>query len=222
MHLATLRRLNITNHHSTRPMKSTPTSTLTAEQLQPFCSNDPHRFMLHAPFTRGEWTYATNGKIAIRVPKIEGVPEGEVGAEKVFPVSPRGVECLVPSDLPEDTKLECTDCKGLGRTLKCSKCNGSGVFECDECGHVADCKICNGVGSIPSSQLEHPACDVCDGLGHCFKPVSVQVGSARFFSNHLRLIAGLPELKILVNPTEGESSFFHFSGGEGVILPVSQ
>ena len=43
------------------------------ELLEKFVSkNDPREYM-RSPFNRGEWTYATNGHIAVRVPKIDGV-----------------------------------------------------------------------------------------------------------------------------------------------------
>lgn len=35
-------------------------------------SSEPREYM-RAPFTRGDWTYATNGHIAVRVPKIDGM-----------------------------------------------------------------------------------------------------------------------------------------------------
>ena len=52
------------------------------ELLEKFVSkNDPREYM-RSPFNRGEWTYATNGHIAVRVPKIDGV---EILPEKHIP-----------------------------------------------------------------------------------------------------------------------------------------
>ena len=52
------------------------------ELLKKFVSQDDPRKYMRSPFTRGEWTYATNGHIAVRVPKIDGV---EILPEKHIP-----------------------------------------------------------------------------------------------------------------------------------------
>jgi len=48
---------------------------MNADDLKKYCSKDETRPYLHEPFSRGEWTYATNGHIAVRVPKLADVPE---------------------------------------------------------------------------------------------------------------------------------------------------
>ena len=51
-------------------MNTMPTLTNPARDLQPFCSRDKTRTTLTQPFSFGEWTYATDGRIAVRVPRL--------------------------------------------------------------------------------------------------------------------------------------------------------
>ena len=50
---------------------------IACKQLKPFCGDDPARPWLHAPFSRAEYTYATDGRIAVRVPRLPKVGESE-------------------------------------------------------------------------------------------------------------------------------------------------
>lgn len=108
---------------------------LTLEQLQPFCSTDEKRQLLHKPFSRGEWTYATDGKIMIRVPLIEGVMASDIAAEQCFITTP-AQEVPIPDFIPEPV------------TRECQKCRGEGECRCLSCGSDFGCKSCDGRGSI--------------------------------------------------------------------------
>jgi len=56
--------------------------------LKLFCDpNDPVRPWLGQPFSAGAWTYATDGHIAVRVPRLEDVAENPAApAEQATPV----------------------------------------------------------------------------------------------------------------------------------------
>ena len=45
--------------------------------LKPFCSREVGREYLRQPFSFGEWTYATNGYVMVRVPRRDDVPEND-------------------------------------------------------------------------------------------------------------------------------------------------
>ena len=51
--------------------------TLTPEDLQRFCSDDESRPSICHPFSQEKWTYATDGRLLIRVPRLAEVPEYE-------------------------------------------------------------------------------------------------------------------------------------------------
>lgn len=114
-----------------RIRKCSVSSPLTLEQLQPFCSRDEGRHLLHKPFTRDGWTYATDGRIVIRVPAIDGVEKGEVGAESLFPKA-EFREIGLPDSIPHAVKTIC------------SRCHGTGECSCLHCGSDYTCKVCNG------------------------------------------------------------------------------
>jgi len=121
-------------------------NTMTKINLKDFCSTDETRPMLHEPFSCGdEWTYATDGRIMIRVlaeeypsePQREGTPK--VGPP-VFPwnhAKASGGEWVKPTKAMLEIKVleaECNDCDGEGRC------------ECPHCMVVSDCTSCDGSG----------------------------------------------------------------------------
>lgn len=91
--------------------------------------------MLHHPFTREEWTYATNGRIIIRVPRVEGVATVPVQAEAVF-TEISSQEVAIPESIPDPTISECP------------KCRGTGVIVCLTCESECSCKKCQGAGRL--------------------------------------------------------------------------
>jgi hypothetical protein len=102
--------------------------------LMPFCDHEPYR-CLDAPFSQGEWTYATNGHIAVRVPRLAEIPERQgappIDVEKVFiDNAATTYEQLPWFDL---SPSQCSQCGGLGRRHKCPDC------ECE-------CALCDGSG----------------------------------------------------------------------------
>jgi hypothetical protein len=56
--------------------KSPPPFT-TASDMKPFCSTDEIRPYLHNPFSRGDYSYATNGHIIVRVRKVAEISEND-------------------------------------------------------------------------------------------------------------------------------------------------
>ena len=49
---------------------------MTTEQLQAFCSTDPMRPDLTKPFARAGFTWATDGRVLVRVATIDGLGDG--------------------------------------------------------------------------------------------------------------------------------------------------
>lgn len=102
--------------------------------LMPFCDDDPSR-CLDAPFSWGEWTYATNGHIAVRVPRLTEIPERQKApndkAEKIF--SNNAATTYEPLPKVDLTPSQCKQCGGRGRMHECPDC------ECE-------CTLCYGSG----------------------------------------------------------------------------
>jgi hypothetical protein len=158
--------------------------------LQPFCSEDPVRVNLQKPFTRGDWTYATNGHILVRVPKATDAPEGDVAAEKVIDRMSRdfGQRAVVGLALPAPERISCISCDGRGREHECPDC------ECE--------------------------CECCYSSGVQWKKVSVRLRGAVFDARYLGYVLALPGVTIQDKCPAAEPSLFIFDGGEGVVMPM--
>lgn len=161
--------------------------------LKQFCSTDPNRTNIQNPFNIGEWTFATNGHIAARVPKRDGYEPSLVAADRLFETAAMAPLSPLPSIKMPPRKHE-----------DCFNCAGTGLYECPTCLHEDECDECDGVGRI-------------DGDGSYL----VWLGAAQIALKYYRIIAGLPNPKIVL-PRESnrEPIYFTFEGGDGLVIGV--
>lgn len=196
-----------------------------AEDLRPFCSTDPIRPGLLEPFTDDEHTYATDGKIMIRVPAIGGIKPRQnqpTNPGKLIP--PR--DGMYPVELPPGWQkftapiLTCKDCDGAGHYTECWVCDGEGENECCECGNIKECTNCQGYGRLPDHTKQGTQCDECDGQGQYEGEfaVSLNRGACAVTLRYLRLIHTLPGARLYyrnaLSPLRIE-----FENGDGVVVP---
>jgi hypothetical protein len=164
--------------------------------LKPFCSTDQHRPYIMQPFSRGEFTYATDGRLMVRVPRRAEVPEVDTApqAERVFPKPPAtAFRPAAKVELPPPTSVECEICEGRGMQHDCPDC-------------TCECEPCDGTGKI-SSDVE----------------VSLSIGGVPFGLRYVRPIMALPSLEIAVPVNGGKSPLeFRFDGGDGIIMPRTE
>lgn len=105
---------------------------MNAADLQKFCDDGTERrFGIGRPWSRGGYSYATDGHIIVRLPRLEDVPESSDApdAEKLF------AEALVTQWLPVPgcrmpAPIPCRWCDGTGRDpadrrYKCYDCRGT-------------------------------------------------------------------------------------------------
>jgi len=164
--------------------------------LQKFCDDAGINFRIKSPFSKGEWTYATNGHIMIRVPLIAGHRKDGPNAEKLYTDAMRTPGELVPFVIPELPALSI-------ESEECVKCDGSGnKHDCPACD--CDCEECDGSGQVKS---------VSD------KQVSVQIAGVPFACEYIRLLGELPGLR-LREPLKEKPLLFAFDGGEGMLMPL--
>ncbi len=110
---------------------------MTADDLQRFCAGpDDYRTELRAPWSAGAWTYASNGHIIIRVPRLPDVPENED--------APKSAESLFPAGPPADGWMPVPVVE-MPPLLDCKWCEGTGKDDLS-----ADCYDCGGTGKLPS------------------------------------------------------------------------
>ena len=107
---------------------------MNAQDLQRFCADsDDIRYYLREPWSDGDYSYATNGHIILRVARLPNVeeqpkaPNAEVLFAKTKPASnwlPIPVATMPPD-------VDCERCRGTKRDLddrrfKCDVCGGTG------------------------------------------------------------------------------------------------
>lgn len=162
--------------------------------LKQFCSTDRYRPYLHQPFSRGEFTYSTNGHVCVRVPRMVEYPEQEKpDLAKLFAAYFKpGARGTVEAGLPErkEVFVDCEDCDGRGTEHDCPEC--------------------------------HCTCDRCDGDGRLEKSelVTVGIGTATYDAKYIRKLMTLPGFRMDPNPPKAEAGSFTFDGGEGIVMPL--
>jgi len=148
------------------------THSLPMIDLMDFCWKGQARDNLKKPWSLDQWTYASNGHIAIRVPRRDDVPENPKAPEieqhfalaetlefKPFTLS------IPPLDYPN-----CSTCGGRGWGVTCRACNGTGEHNCD-CDYCdRQCSECDGYCIEPADSDDVPEkdripCEECDGSG---------------------------------------------------------
>lgn len=200
------------------------------ELLRAFCSTDETRPALQRPFNLGEYSYATDGRILIRVARLEEVPprEGESPVGNPDAVIPEGhgyEPAICPPKWEEfkEVRSTCKRCDGTGKSNTCPDCDGEGEIECPECLHEHECERCHGQGII---KAKDPAtgdpCENCDGTGYNEDDFVVALNGGMTFVNlkYLRLAHRLPNLKMSFRDRLSTIRL-EFDGGVGALMPMN-
>lgn len=161
--------------------------------LQQFCGKEETRPYLLKPFSVGDFTYATNGHIMVRVTRRDDAAEqtkewdwnaplaGLQGASFAKP------EFKLPPE-PEEAD-ECSACDGRGTEHDCPDC------ECP-------CVECDGTGKdIPE------------------RGISTEFCGANFAMRYIRQVLSLPNVE-LASITSDAPMVFRFDGGVGALMPL--
>lgn len=185
-----------------------------------FCHTDKEN--INKPFNQGEHTYATNGWIAVRVPKA--LNEGDTdGVPNMANLTWGHKDILAWHDPPEI---------GNGDGEKCAQCHGHGVVKlCPECegfcevdiensynSYTVECKSCDGEGTVGGT-TDGEICDRCDGVGKNLF-YSIPWGAGKINALNVFMLKKLPGLQI---SKEGDGLVpwhFRFDGGEGLVMPM--
>lgn len=185
-------------------------SAETLIDLQQFCEKDGIRYYLAQPFILDGNTYASNGRIIVRIPgggADTELPRSFAAAvRKMFAAEHTDFAPLPTISAPK----VCPDCKGTGRleNVECADCGGIGEFRHGR--HDYDCLECDGTGRYGSRE-----CTSCWN-GELLQPVPV--GAAHFQARYLRMIAALPNARMSAPAKDGPAAFV-FDGGEGRLMP---
>lgn len=158
--------------------------------LKPFCSVDSTREYLWTPFSFGDFTYATDGHIAIRVPNREG--------EKGHPDAPAA-------------KLATYFSRAKTLTVPLPPANLPPPPDA----YIFPCENCDGTGKVDGY-----TCFPCDGDGEFYlgEKVTVQIGRANYAAKFIRLLYSLPNARVEPNPDPAGAIYFAFDGGDGLLV----
>lgn len=190
------------------------------EILQKFCS--PDNSMMNVPFSFGAHTYATNGHIIVRVPKLPDAEEGSFLNEKaamMFDAIPDLSGMVELPELSDEEAETCRVCGGTGKTEVCPECNGEGAFtfSTNFNDYECECLSCNGQGEVKG---RGQTCGTCYGTGKKPEWKRISIGSSGFATCYLRLMRdNLPGVKILPNEPVN-ACYFQFDGGDGFLMPM--
>src|SRR6185436_2051933 len=166
--------------------------------LQPFCSTDETRYYLNKPWSRGEFAYATNGHILIRVPRRPDVPENDKSPDIAAVIAKN------PSDGVDFVRVAFNLPPARTGQIECPSCDGRGVeHDCPECTCV--CYQCKGEQLISEE----------DGS------IAVDVNGGPFAIRYCRMLAALPDIEVPAAVSISEDHgfmWFRFTGGDGMLM----
>lgn len=213
------------------------------QTLKPFCCEDPDKEGICKPYSWGEYTFATNGHMQIRVPRLADVPENEKAPAIEFKESNFvGKHYLKePAEwlpVPAVTAIPqiCSVCEGTGEAAVCPECNGNQCVDFsntfNEYGSF-DCKTCNADGQISLRGVKRlksynyhfeeirEACGSCT-FGKVWPMDGTVINGVKIKDQFLSLISDLPGVEIGVFSDPLEVVLFRFDGGDGLIMPMRQ
>lgn len=187
---------------------------ITREQLQQFCSEDETRHQLRAPYIRFGDTYATDGRIAIRVfgavPEVETHDDYPNAAAVINPIPTTGLwfRPTLADGVGED--FPCPDCNG--DTSPCTACKGDGEVEWKFATYTRMdmCPLCRGQGY---------GCNTCDDTGTVHDETPIHMGLNWYKAFYIRRIMALPGAE-LCGGEAMEPARIRFDGGDGGVMPL--
>lgn len=190
------------------------------ELLSTFCHQD--RKDMCAPFSFGDCSYATNGHIILRVPRLADVPEWDAineKAAKLFSDVDLDIALIDIPDFPQPKQEPCIACEGTGKVSKCPECDGGGYvnLENDHNEYECMCKTCDGEGSKAGGDR---VCSNCCGTGkYSGRHKPIDVGCSSFADVYLMLLKELPGIKIAPIKPKG-LAYFRWDEGDGLIMQL--
>lgn len=181
------------------------------------------RYDLSAPFSRGAFSYATDGHILVRVPRI--CEDAEATWPQVEALT-AAISHASLSPLPEihvDDPPECPTCKGYG-VVRPHMAFGYPCEGCKKCtwGYVPARKPCD----------DQEVCDTCEGRKAVYpKDAMIMITPVCAIApRYYRLIASLPNPRIDLTVNGVSTSWdadraisgvaFAFDGGDGLVMPM--
>jgi hypothetical protein len=135
------------------------------DELKKFCADRDIRAYLNTPFSLGEWTYACDGHICIRTPRVDAVAEVELPKKTLKSLSE-----VFAKEFGDWVPVPVVT---IRPDVVCNTCHGTLEVECD-LGHMHDCEGCDGTGKQSDYTMDH----------------NTMIGDTCFADKYLALIQG--------------------------------
>jgi hypothetical protein len=161
--------------------------------LKQFCSTNPFLSYLHSPLSFGDYTFASNGAIIVRVDRRPDAAEGAP------PMTEKGVHRVLA--LEPDLQYRALPKYAYPPVI------------------ISQCEFCDGTGKEEDHDDYWP-CIACDGTGNAKPKSSLSVGGVAFDTQYLRNISVLPNIEIEKTTSERRALRFRFTGGVGALMPL--
>lgn len=194
--------------------------------------DDPREY-LRKPWRDGEWVYATNGHVCIRVrgdkvdkelPVRDKHPDAAAMFTKYEGLLPAALHTL-PA-LPEAKKCQACEGRGWHWAKKCESCDGEGTFM--RHGYEYNCQACEDEPVEPGWALSSERSGTRKDCAHCYgrgyeRNQELAFGVQKWDLVYLTWLAELPDLKVRLtgNPEKASeyAALFTFDGGEALLMP---
>jgi hypothetical protein len=165
---------------------------MTLDELKKFCADRDIEAYLNAPFNLGDWTYATDGCIVARIPRVDTVPHVEL-PEHIL-------QTLLEIFAKEFSNWVPVPVVTIRPGLDCDECYGTGESECNM-GHMHNCEGCDGTGEQSRYTMDH----------------KTMIGDACFADKYLALIQGW---EIAVDPNDvAAPAGIRLGDVRGILMP---
>lgn len=182
---------------------------MTLDQLRQFCSTDKYRWNLLHPWTEGEWSFATDGKLIVMVPVIDGAvaPQGTnppdgTGFLKNAQALDDSLAWTPFADCQRGDEITCRYCR-----VECAACGGEG--DTGDCG----CEACECQGWVLSTE----SCAECHDIR---KIAGYQCGVAIIDPWLIRNLVQQPALRFIPAVEKRKPVLFCFDGGYSFVMPI--
>jgi len=209
-------------------------AVLTPIKLERYCATvDDTREHLKKPFRVGDWVYATNGHICIRVPSADFEADVLDESQRINQTAPalfdKWLTEATYSPLPELAALEsCYSCSGKGWHWA-YRCEGCTDGEFVHRGHTYACQECENEPCFMAGWItryreadRQPTdvkreCAMCGGRG--FAEGSVELNGIPFELGYVHWAARLPGALFKTAGKEDPAAF-RWDGGEALLMPL--
>lgn len=192
------------------------------ERLNRFCGDDEGRYELATPWRHDGYDYATDSRIAVRVPSsgsevAVNTDKDRAKAYRSFGPIPSGEWRWWPMLEPDHDTEPCEACDGTGHgKVKCNTCDGTGCCDCDKCGNEHDCGHCDGEGEVTDDDT---TCPVCNGFKT--QPGPLVIAGRRISGRYWQVVNVIADVEFLDDGMDCNTVLvFRAPGGlEGRLIP---